>query len=314
MSHLVPCTRYGPLEVPGGSDLISRFVAEFGEWSYFETAFVASLLAPGARILDAGAFVGTFALGLSCRRPAGLVAVEANAELLPLLRANFSRLAPAGYGIEHGILGDGSPMQAPPLLTVPENLGSLSFVAQAGTPPAGNWDAMPPLLTLPALRQRHGDFDLIKLDIEGAELAALRADAAWLAARRPTLWVECNEQPGVFALYEFIAGLGYDVHYLAYPSHNPHNFLGNREPIFPLAYEAGLVATQPGSPPALEEPLVAAGCDLIRVADAEHLRACLWITPRWGLAEWVGMPRSRLLALVSRLYRQQSFDEFMPRG
>lgn len=313
-SELLPFTRYGPLEVPGGADLISRFLTEFGEWSYFETEFLSRLVPPQARILDAGAFVGTFALSLRCCQPLGVVSIEANPRLLPLLKKNFARLAPDTFMVEHGVLGDGVAPQSPPKLELAENLGSLSFVAERGVSLEAEWDEMPAAVTLPQLRALHGNFDFIKLDLEGGELNALRADVDWLRVACPTLWVECNEQEGVFALYEFIRGLGYDVHYMAYPSYNPNNFLRNPKPIFAVAHEAGMIATQPGRPPILDSNLATAGCDLIKIQDAEHLRACLWVTPRWGLAEWAELPRSRLLALVSRLYRQQQFETFIGRN
>lgn len=329
MSEHLPFTRYGPLDVPGGDDLISRFLREFGEWSFHETEFVRGLLRPGVRILDGGAFVGTFSLGVAGSAPAMLVAAEANPTVLPLLQQNFARLAPPGFVIEHGVLGDGRPFEGAVPQYAIDNLGSLSFasgsadlsqadVASAeGIVPAEVADARRefgaalPGLSLAQLRERHGPFDLIKLDIEGAELAALRTDAEWLREFKPMLWLECNETSNVFSLYEFVADLGYELHYFTYSSYNPSNHRRNPSPVFPVAYEAGLLASRPGTPVSMSAELMAHECDLIRVNDAAHLRACLWVTPRWGLAEWAQMPRSRLLALVSRLYRQEAYDRFL---
>lgn len=312
MSELVAETRYGPLLLPGGSDLISRFVRDYGEWSWLEVEFVGGFVDAGASVLDAGAFVGTFSLGLRGRSPGRVVAVEANPGVLPLLQANFERLAPSGYVVEHALLGDGQPPTVLPRMASADNLGSLSYVPESlpeGVPAS---DALPPVgTTLAALRERHGAFDLLKLDVEGSELAALRGDETWLRAHLPTLWVECNERLGVFPLFEFMASLGYELHYFAYPSHHDHNFRGNPVRLFALAYEAGLLAVRPGTAVALSDHLAQCGCDLRRVDDAATLRRCLFETPRWGLAEWVELPRSRLLALLSRHYRRQSLDDFI---
>ena len=58
-------TRYGVLSAPDGDgDIILEFLSRYGEWAWMEVSFIASLLKPGARVLDAGAFLGTFGLGL----------------------------------------------------------------------------------------------------------------------------------------------------------------------------------------------------------------------------------------------------------
>lgn len=306
-------TRYGLMRVPGGSDLISRFLRDFGEWGWLEASFVAGFVEKGARVLDGGAYVGTFTLTLAERLPGLVVAVEANPPLLPLLRHNLSSLATGWSTVEHGLLGDGvSPVLAPHA-THENNLGSTTF-KPVTTPGAVATEGPPvPPLSLKTLRERHGPFDLLKLDIEGFELAALQADAEWLAAHKPTLWLECNEDPAVLPLYDLVAELGYELHYFAFPSFNPLNHRLNPEPIFAVAYEAGLLAVRPGSVVALPDAQVLAECDLVRLRDRAHLRECLWLTPRWGLPEWSAMPRSQLLAMCSRLYRRHSLDDFLRR-
>jgi hypothetical protein len=82
-------TRSGPMQVPGGQDLISRFLREYGEWAWLESSFVGGFVGPGMRVLDGGAYVGSFTLALAARQPALVVAVEANPVVLPLLRHNL---------------------------------------------------------------------------------------------------------------------------------------------------------------------------------------------------------------------------------
>lgn len=308
-------TRYGPLDVPGGEDLISRFIRRFGEWAYLESSFVRRQVPTGAAILDAGAFVGTFSLAMASRAPARLVAVEANPELLPLLRSNFERLGPPTYCVHHGVLSDRSGVQTVRTKSCPTNLGAQEFLPpnfDAVDDPQVRHELTLPAISLSDLRAKHGPFDLIKLDIEGAELAALQGDAEHLGKTLPTLWMECNEDPRVLALYAFIVLLGYEVHFFMYPSFNPDNFLNNEEPIFSLAYEAGLLATKVNEKPKSLSPLMQkAGCELISVRDIDHLRECLWLTPRWGKADWANYTRNQLLGFVSRLVRQHDFKNFL---
>jgi FkbM family methyltransferase len=307
-------TRYGTLQVPGGNDLISRFLREFGEWAWLEASFVGGFVDKGSRVLDGGAYIGSFTLGLHDRHPERVVAVEANPEVLGLLRHNLGALASPWAVVEHGLLGDGRSPVSLPQMTHTDNLGSMSFVRAAGTSDKAAADpaaAMIDALSIASLRQRHGAFDLIKLDIEGGELAALQADAEWLRAERPSLWLECNEDPAVLSLHDYVASLGYEQHYFAFPSFNPENHCRNPHPIFAVAYEAGLLAVKPGTPVKLPDLHARTGCDLVRLKDRAHLRQCLWLTPRWGQPEWASMPRHRLLAMCSRLHRGQSFSDFL---
>lgn len=88
-------TRYGKLKVPDlKHDLIGRFLDYYGEWAFNEVRFCASLLEDGARVLDIGAFIGTFGLGVALlRRLNSLCVVEGNSELIPFLDANISLTA-----------------------------------------------------------------------------------------------------------------------------------------------------------------------------------------------------------------------------
>ena len=311
MGELLAHTRYGPLAVPGGNDLISRFLREFGEWAWFEACFVGGFVKEGARVLDGGAYVGSFTLGLRDCHPLQVVAVEANPAVLGLLQQNLATRAASWAVVEHGRLGDGFLPSGVPEPTQADNLGSMTFAAVTDGTDADLSGAPINALSLPVLRQRHGPFDLIKLDVEGSELAALRADEDWLRAALPTLWLECNEDPAVLPLHDFVAGLGYELHYFSFPSFNPENHLGNPKPIFALAYEAGLLAVRPDTVVELPEALARVGCDLVKVRNVAHLLQCLWLTPRWGLEEWVAMSRPQLLALCSRQYRGHRFSGFL---
>jgi len=313
IGELVQHTRYGPLVVPGEGDMISAFLKAMGEWAYLETEFVCSIIPPGLRVLDGGAFVGTFALSLARRTPARMVSVEVNPTVVPLLQANFVRLAPDSYVVEHAAIGESTTL-AYTLNSAAENLGATRVVASGAKADTNHFDEASPrhATTLAELRKRHGDFDLIKLDIEGGELAALTADTCWLQAFRPLLWLECNESASAFPMYDFLHSIGYDVYFYAYPSHNAANHLGCTKPIFPGAYEAGLLAVGAGSPELrLSDSLRQAGCDLVKLASREHLKACLWVTPRWAFSDWDDMPRSRLLALCGRFYRGESYNTFL---
>jgi hypothetical protein len=122
-------TRYGVLKVPNTDrDTIGRFLARYGEWAWDEICFVAGALPEdGARVLDGGAFVGTFGLGLTLRRRLGfLCLVEANKAVAPLLTDNVrcNCRIPAVV-VEAMLTGHGA--RPTPGWSEPGNLGSMSF-------------------------------------------------------------------------------------------------------------------------------------------------------------------------------------------
>ena len=153
----------------------------------------------------------------------------------------------------------------------------------------------------------------MKLDVEGMELDILRADAEYLACGGTTLWVECNEDPGSLAIAELLLSWGLDLYYFAFPAHNPDNLRGDSVPIFPLAYEAGLLAS-PKMLPTLDDKLRAHRCILRPVRDVDELRDVLWRTPRWGMPDWLGAGPEEVAALAGRALRGERFDAYLTPG
>jgi len=73
---------------------------------------------------------------------------------------------------------------------------------------------------------------LIKIDVEGMELAVLRGAENLIRTHMPVLYVENNRPQHSQQLVRFIHLLGYDLYWHAPPLFNPANFLGHREDIF----------------------------------------------------------------------------------
>jgi FkbM family methyltransferase len=304
-------SRYGRLAATGDQDIVGRFLMRCGEWAWDETSFVASVLPENARVLDVGAFLGTFGLGLALReRLDFLCLVEANPTILPLLQTNIDSNVTLHATVINAMV-TGAPARPRAGLTDPTNLGATSFADEAAAPQS----AMLPerAMTLAELRAEYGDFDLIKLDVEGMEQEILRGDCEHLARGDTTLWVECNECPQSLDLAKMLLSWGLGVYYFAFPSHNPDNFRGEDEPIFPWAYEAGLLVA-PRTPPQLDATLIAHGCILRPVKTVEDLREALWRTPRWLPAELAHADAPELAAAASRALRGQDYNQFLLAG
>lgn len=302
-------TVYGFLDVPRpDEDLIGRFLAETGEWALDEARFVAGVLDDGCRVLDGGAFIGTFGLGLSRFRKLDLLCcVEANPRIVPLLEANMRRNAP-GRAIVTGALISGTGGEARPGHGEQGNLGAMSFAP--GAVDSGIGPTPDAVVTLRSLRERHGGFDLVKLDVEGMEEEVLRDDAAHLAGGTTTLWLECNEGPAALGILELLLSWGLEVWYFAFPTHNPDNVRGSQTPIFRWAYEAGLLAA-PQREPVLDPVLAAHGCLLRQVLSAEDLRDAMWRTPRWLPQDLDGADATVLAGVASHALQGLSRQDFL---
>jgi FkbM family methyltransferase len=66
-------------------------------------------------------------------------------------------------------------------------------------------------VTLDALAERHGPPDFLKIDVEGAEIAALRGAAGLLSGRRPTWLIELHGGDRARQAAALLAEAGYDV-------------------------------------------------------------------------------------------------------
>lgn len=303
-------TLYGTLYGPDWpDDLICRSLWQFGEWSEAEAEVLAPLVRPDDHLWDVGAFLGTFSLGLTRHQaPIRLLAIEANPALQPFLTRNIAENArcPAtvlGVGVAE-VAGRLVPCNAVDL----ENHGATRWMAAA--PDAGETEGTA-CLTLRDLRARHGDYSFLKLDIEGMELAALRGDLDHIARNHPVIWAECNESHASLKLLGALKWLGYEPLYVAFPAFRRANFKGSKDSIFPMAYEAGLLAAPPDR--LVDFTGLVAGEDILirRVNTAYDLRRALWDTPRWAQADWLTLSRPELIARLGRITKGQGLKEFL---
>ena len=143
------------------------------------------LVGPGAVVVDGGANVGGFTLtAAAVVGPDGAVhAVEASPGTAALLRRN------AAANPRHDIV-----VHELALADVEGELEFTTFEAGSGisslAPAGGGTVVRVRASTLDALTASLARVDLVKLDLEGAELRALQGARRLLAERRPTLLIE----------------------------------------------------------------------------------------------------------------------------
>lgn len=160
---------------------------------------MSSRVQPGDLFLDIGANVGNHTLYMAMVRGCTVVAFEPNMELCQALRlsadangaADRIRIEPCALG---EVPGNGRFEQLRP-----DNLG-----AQAVAIGGGNIDIFP--LDSFVFKQQ---VKVVKIDVEGMEMAVLRGGAKLLAHDRPIIYVECLNEEQFRAASEFLSKLNY---------------------------------------------------------------------------------------------------------
>lgn len=304
-------TVYGNLSTPDWEqDLIVRSLRIYGEWAFAEQQLLAPMLRGEDRFWDVGAFLGTFGLGVSklaTVAPAQLVCVEPGLALLPHLAENLRRnapcpavVAPFGVALKNGHLRPRASNRA-----ATDNSGAIAYEPSVGT--TGSIRSR----TLRDLRAEFGDYTVLKLDVEGMEVDAIKSDWEFIQKTKPVIWAECNESPLSFHLQETLIALGYHPVYVAFPFARKQNYNNSAEVIYPMAYEAALLAAPPerlraftGKVPG--EEIIVSPADTV-----SGLREALWSTPRSIKAEWIGLSTPQLIGMLSHQIKFKDIRTFL---
>lgn len=169
---------------------VQRTVFYTGEWDGDELRLALAHVPANGVFLDVGAYFGWYALNVARERPrARVIAFEPVPSSQALLEENRARnrlpnvrLARAAVGAEAGE----AEMELPPTA----NGGSARLAAGDGAAERRRV----PVTTLDATVEAQGlvRVDLVKIDVEGAEVEVLRGAAETLRRHRPRLLVELN--------------------------------------------------------------------------------------------------------------------------
>jgi len=179
---------FGPMTA-FADDFATRQIEQFGAHTRNEVALLRSFVKAGDLIYDVGAHIGTFAipLALAAGENGRVIAIEADADNFALLRQNLdssglqSRVAPylgiaGGRDISYRRVRDARHTSAtyflPDAKGVAMQVIVLDDLADRSSPPRR--------------------VAMIKIDVEGMELAVLRSAAKTIARDRPVLYVEIS--------------------------------------------------------------------------------------------------------------------------
>ncbi len=181
-------TPFGRFVTPE-DDLITQHLREYGAHQRGALNVLCSLLGPTAVVWDVGAHIGTVSIPLLQSDAAGQVlAVEASPQTAGILARNveMNGLADQLQVLPRLVTAEEGELRTPAL--TPANIGATSFAAEAR-----RGSTVVESTTLDLIGDEIGQFpDLIKIDVEGAEVAVLRGGESLIDRCRPLLLVEVS--------------------------------------------------------------------------------------------------------------------------
>lgn len=174
------------------NDLISRQLHKFGAHTRNELAMLREFVQPGYNILDVGAHIGTFAIPFArfIDGNGAIFAFEANSDNFKLLCKNVIQ-----NGFDRAIFPQCAIVfdrESNFQMLSPDsgNTGAFVFL------PSSSFEQNPPVVRLDEWCDERGDdiqFNLVKIDVEGAELSVLRSARRLIDRSHPVLYIEINQ-------------------------------------------------------------------------------------------------------------------------
>lgn len=202
-------TRSGVPIFVSPQDYLGRMIYFFGTHEPANLALLRRLLPPNGVFWDIGANYGLFSLELSKSHPnSRIVAVEPQPRLVRLLQKSLQTNPTARIRVlEKAVASTAGTLT----LSVPsDSFARASLVERFEGGSTFTVETVP----LDALIEHYGSPDVVKIDVEGAELDVLRSGVELLRNQGPTILMEVNDarhtELGSIETIHFLADLGYD--------------------------------------------------------------------------------------------------------
>jgi FkbM family methyltransferase len=216
---------------------IGRSLELYGEWAESELELLGLFVNPGDVVVDVGANVGTHTVFFARRvGPTGLVhAFEPQRIVFQTLCANLALNSLTNVHAHQSAVGraEGSARVPPIDYRRAANFGG---VALDGVTEGESVRVMPlDRLDLPRCK-------LVKMDVEGMELAALEGARSLIERCRPMIYLENNDARRSRALIEALAAHHYRLFWHFSRFYNPQNFAGNGDNVFGKLVDLNMIA------------------------------------------------------------------------
>ena len=229
------------------NDLIGRSLDTYGEFSQDEIRALETLIAPGATVVDVGANVGTHTLAFSgFVGPSGrVISLEPQRTIYNLLCGNLAMNRAANVQALHAAVGAAPGVVRTPPIAYDRpgqfNFGAVALGSAAAYPPGGETVS---LVTLDSLGLER--CDLVKIDVEGMELAVLSGGEETLRRTGALLYLENNREANSPALLGWLLARGYRCYWHMTRYFPSDNLFGAADDIFPKTIEANVLAVPAG--------------------------------------------------------------------
>lgn len=235
MLRLRAC-RHGVFAYPKADRHIGRSLDLYGEWVESELELLSALVPVGGLVVDVGANLGTHTIGLARRvGPTGAVlAFEPQRYLSQLLVTSVTLNDLGWVRVIHGAVG-----ASPGTVVVPD----IDY-AQPGSYGAlalGSWEQGEKVAVFTIDGLELGRCSLLKVDVEGMELAVLEGAKKTLARLRPIVFVENNHAEGAPEVVQLLQGAGYALGWFFSPFFRKDNFAASTEDVFGGTVDANMV-------------------------------------------------------------------------
>ena len=235
--------RYGTMLYNANDMYVGRSLDLYGEFSEGEVELFRQIVRPGDIVFDVGANMGahTVFLGRAVGLSGFVFAFEPQRLIYQTLCANVAlNSLPNVYCLNCAVGEEAGSIKVPTLNPwMSSNFGGLGLLEQelGGEPvPMIRLDS----IEVPRCR-------LLKVDVEGMELQALKGATRLIERYAPILYVENDRKDRSEELLRYIQSLGYDMFWHRPPLYNPDNFLKNPENVFPRIVSFNVLCMRPGT-------------------------------------------------------------------
>jgi FkbM family methyltransferase len=225
--NAIATCRTGPLLYNRHDQYVGASLQKYGEFSAGETELFRRIVPVGATVIEGGANIGAHTVELSrLVGPQGkVVAFEPQRIVFQTLCANLALNNCANvHAYQCGIGAEPGEIMVPFLPPDrPANFGglSLSETTEGEETPLWTIDAI-------GLTACH----MIKLDVEGMEVEALKGAVETVRTHRPLMYVENDRVARSAELITLLLSWDYRLYWHRPPLFSPTNFAGNTENIF----------------------------------------------------------------------------------
>lgn len=237
----VVSTRYGKMRIIEADTVVSRSLAVYGEWAMDELNFLGQIIAPGMRVLDVGAFIGTHTLAFSefVGKQGKVYSFEPRKEIHAILAENISLNNLKNVTSFNMGLAEKEDILSLQSLDISEdiNFGGLALDSNGTTATTNRYDVR--ISTID--NYNFEKLDVIKLDVEGMERKVLDGAIKTILRDKPIIFCECNSLIAGNELLEFCESINYDAYGLLVSAYNPNNFNAIKDNFFGNAKELALI-------------------------------------------------------------------------